>query len=1083
MSSYNHEFPQLAASNPSGRQSYATQVAELANPIPQSLILGQVLMLLEPLEDTQSDVFLMTRSYLQNWLIWAFHERVLKTEKNRLTEGLRLAASRHGLTPPQPNMYHTDPGPIDASILSVEGHPLLLRPNVIVKDEFSDAKRRVPEALQRVKSYPDESERKLEPIQDAADMDSLDMDGEHWLCCAVPLQFYESLREHLGVVCSDGLEVSCQPYLRDSPALLHHHLHTVANAKIAPDHSHPPGSNGKLPIMPIEFRRRILFKPAPIMEPNLKLAAATSPMSKLMADEQQRNGPRFIPTVEVYPMKLNFKVVDHNRGVSDSKELGFVLASRRDQTYQILQSLLKVAAPQTSSGCRRLWCKRDSPGTQNPGDGYELIDLAGLDGKLLPKDAETGPSTPDLTLDDWCKSFGDSDIRKELDLLVEIRRSNDDWPRQSMEFENRVQVGDFCDAQDTAGKWFEALVKEVNQDTIVVHYLGWTSRWDATIRRRGDSPVGEQAARIRQPVPLWTHCRRWRVGLTEGQRVEVRDTLSLSTRPRWYMGIVRRVGTPDGKPVAISGGAELELFESINIPTVDGEEPVKEPLLLLRMLQQIMVEVEDEKPEDPSMNVASIPSIADNVSMDTVEAIVAEPPFLRWVNLYGEEICQPGTHLRVTTDTDPVPVTLQYEFEPHRKPVEIMKPFNSFYGQGFMKESLVGTPPAPGAVGMHNLGNSCFLNSIIQCLNHIEPLTQYFLTGNYSKDMNRQNPLGSGGKVANAYASLLQKVWSGKYSALAPRLLKQTVASFAPQFNNSYQHDSQEFCQFLMDGLHEDCNRVQEKPYVEELEGFGMEDSKAAIETWRKHLLRHDSVIVDHFQGMHRSHLTCPSCSRESIKFDVYSTISVPIVSDKNSADIKLEDCIEKFLEGEQLDDLNAWYCPNCKKHVCALKMIALWSVPDILVFHLKRFQFDHCEVRNTVVRSKITDTVKFPIDYLDMRRHVLGPVDEDAPPIYKLFGVSEHQGPTANSGHYTATVRNSKDGRWHRYNDANVGNSTGDAAVTPGAYLLFYQRQRGKARWAGMEKVMQERGIDPYGGLEVDQDGFVSIKKKKKKP
>lgn len=99
-----------------------------------------------------------------------------------------------------------------------------------------------------------------------------------------------------------------------------------------------------------------------------------------------------------------------------------------------------------------------------------------------------------------------------------------------------------------------------------------------------------------------------------------------------------------------------------------------------------------------------------------------------------------------------------------------------------------------------------------------------------------------------------------------------------------------------------------------------------------------------------------------------------------------------------------------------------------------------------------------------------------------QLIGVSEHTGPTANSGHYTATVRNSRDGRWYRYNDAHVGETTGDAAVTGGAYLLFYQRSKGSARWAGMENVMNERGVDPYGGNETDQDGFTKVKNNKKK-
>lgn len=90
--------------------------------------------------------------------------------------------------------------------------------------------------------------------------------------------------------------------------------------------------------------------------------------------------------------------------------------------------------------------------------------------------------------------------------------------------------------------------------------------------------------------------------------------------------------------------------------------------------------------------------------------------------------------------------------------------------------------------------------------------------------------------------------------------------------------------------------------------------------------------------------------------------------------------------------------------------------------------------------------------------------------------------GPTANSGHYTATVRNCKDNRWYRYNDAHVGETTADAAVTGGAYLLFYERLQGSARWGGMEKLMKGINVEPYGGREADQDGFKPVKSKKKR-
>jgi ubiquitin carboxyl-terminal hydrolase 8 len=544
------------------------------------------------------------------------------------------------------------------------------------------------------------------------------------------------------------------------------------------------------------------------------------------------------------------------------------------------------------------------------------------------------------------------------------------------------------DAQDAAGKWYEALVEDVTEDSVTVHYFGWASKWNGNIRRRRVGDVEGVSVKIHAPAPLWSHSSRWREKMADGKILEVRDASSHVNRPKWYKGIVRRIAIRGEKLKPVIGGAVLELFEIPKAQQNGNKNKDKRPLLLLGRKLQALVEIEQERQSQTQAPSATASAKAASASLDdteSVETFQAQPPFLRWVQLFGEEVCEAGTHMKIEPDEDLAVVTLRYEFEQGRKPVEIMKSWNNMYGSGFMKESLRGSPPAPGSVGMHNLGNSCFLNSIIQCLNHMDQITHYFLKGNYQQDLNRRNPLGSGGHVATAYSALMREIWGGKFSALAPRLLKQTVAMFAPQFNNSYQHDSQEFCQFLMDGLHEDCNRVKEKPYVEELEGFGMEDEKAAIETWRKHLLRHDSIIVDHCQGMHRSHLTCPGCGRESIKFDVFSTISLPLAREKGHSSIRLEDCIEKFMEGEQLDELNAWYCPSCKKHVCALKMIALWSVPDILILHLKRFTFDQCAISNEVVRSKIDDTVKFPIEGLDLRKHVLGKFDENAPPIYRV--------------------------------------------------------------------------------------------------
>lgn len=189
------------------------------------------------------------------------------------------------------------------------------------------------------------------------------------------------------------------------------------------------------------------------------------------------------------------------------------------------------------------------------------------------------------------------------------------------------------------------------------------------------------------------------------------------------------------------------------------------------------------------------------------------------------------------------------------------------------------------------------MNSALQCLAHIPELEQYFLTALYRHELNPDNPLGMQGQIANAFAALMHHLYpdqggntdsggSGSYgkstgysawgfgggggnssSSYAPREFKQTLGRFAPAFSGYQQHDTQEFLGFLLDGLHEDLNRVIKKPYVEKPEwpetGGGPEmEAKLAQETWEGYMKRNDSIIVDLFQGMYKSTLVCPECSK-----------------------------------------------------------------------------------------------------------------------------------------------------------------------------------------------------------------------------
>lgn len=139
--------------------------------------------------------------------------------------------------------------------------------------------------------------------------------------------------------------------------------------------------------------------------------------------------------------------------------------------------------------------------------------------------------------------------------------------------------------------------------------------------------------------------------------------------------------------------------------------------------------------------------------------------------------------------------------------------------------------------------------------------------GVYKDELNPDNPLGMHGAIAEAFGALLHRIWDTNSTATSysPREFKQQLQHFAPQFSGYQQHDSQELVAFLLDGLHEDLNRVLKKPYVEKPDWEGGGDKELvelAQKSWDGYMKRNDSVIVDLFQGQYQSTLVCPECQK-----------------------------------------------------------------------------------------------------------------------------------------------------------------------------------------------------------------------------
>lgn len=182
-----------------------------------------------------------------------------------------------------------------------------------------------------------------------------------------------------------------------------------------------------------------------------------------------------------------------------------------------------------------------------------------------------------------------------------------------------------------------------------------------------------------------------------------------------------------------------------------------------------------------------------------------------------------------------------------------------------------------GLVGLQNLGNTCFMNTSLQCIANCYELSQYFLTDIYKKDINTDNPLGTQGALARSYANLLKELYYGESNYYSPRHFKKAIATFQSMFTGYQQHDTQEFLNFLLDGLHEDLNRVIKKPFIEKDES-SKDDLVKSHEQWISFQRRNQSSIVDLLYGQFKSTITCP-CSNISTTFDPYLTVSLPLAN------------------------------------------------------------------------------------------------------------------------------------------------------------------------------------------------------------
>lgn len=375
-----------------------------------------------------------------------------------------------------------------------------------------------------------------------------------------------------------------------------------------------------------------------------------------------------------------------------------------------------------------------------------------------------------------------------------------------------------------------------------------------------------------------------------------------------------------------------------------------------------------------------------------------------------------------------------------------------------------------GLVGLANLGNTCYMNSALQCLSNTQTLTKYFL------NCSRLLPTDIKPNLGQAYSKLMLELWQneGRHEFVAPTAVLHAIKQAWPAFRGFQQHDAQEFLRCFMDQLHKELmepvvkeeDRKEDESEESNYESAdsdggqqvtGRKRQRKETEQNDKKCVQYRSIVTDIFDGSLQSNVQCLTCNNVSKTKETFQDLSLPIpTSDRINSkyeegwlswawwwlsswfygpDVSLMDCLECFFSADELKGDNMYRCEKCKMLRNGLKYSQLTKLPDTMCVHLKRFRHDYS------FSSKIGTRVSFPLTGLDLSRWLLTKKSEDTH-TYSLTGVICHHGVSGIGGHYTCYCYNPTTDSWYHYDDSSVRLvDASTVASIDSAYVLFYKK------------------------------------------
>lgn len=326
-----------------------------------------------------------------------------------------------------------------------------------------------------------------------------------------------------------------------------------------------------------------------------------------------------------------------------------------------------------------------------------------------------------------------------------------------------------------------------------------------------------------------------------------------------------------------------------------------------------------------------------------------------------------------------------------------------------------------GLTGLYNLGNTCFMNSIIQIISHIYEL---HVEVRNLKKINRTN-----NNLFIKWIRLNNSLWEGT-KMVNPKEFHNEVQMVARGKNENFigynQNDAAEFLIFIFDVFHESCKLNVEM----KINGNIKNDmDKIAYNCYKEYIRYHEkdySLFTKLFYCMsvttNKSKKTGQVMSQ---RFQSNFIIDLPIPDIKNC---NLYDCFDFNFKDVELVGENGLIDENTKIRHDIIQSTKIWNLPTILIISLKRFSYNG---------SKNNKLIDFPLDNMDLSNYVSGYKKNLK---YELFGISNHSG-VLRGGHYTSYIK-VKNERWYLFNDQMVTEIKDNIneIVTPKAYCLFYR-------------------------------------------